>query len=68
MLEKMPGLGNQSEARPPVCKSSSKQLIYRPTANAVDDILRNVEDMMKANPCITVHAVAEELGIGHERD
>ncbi|GFV07628.1 hypothetical protein TNCV_4941301 [Trichonephila clavipes] len=30
--------------------------------NVVDDLLRKVDDMIKANRCIT-----EELGIGHER-
>ncbi|GFT30609.1 hypothetical protein TNCV_711551 [Trichonephila clavipes] len=38
----------------PVCK------------NVVDELLRKVDDMIKANRRITIDGAAEELKIGHE--
>ncbi|GFT29222.1 hypothetical protein TNCV_3588151 [Trichonephila clavipes] len=35
--------------------------------NVVDDLLRKVDDVIKANRLITIDGVTEELGIGDER-
>ncbi|GFY31445.1 hypothetical protein TNCV_4990041 [Trichonephila clavipes] len=35
--------------------------------NVIDDLLRKVDDMIKANWRITIDGAAKELGIGHER-
>ncbi|GFS49995.1 hypothetical protein TNCV_1836391 [Trichonephila clavipes] len=44
-----------------------KQKVIATLMNVVDDLLRKVDDIIKANPRITIDGVAKELGIGHKR-
>ncbi|GFU07594.1 hypothetical protein TNCV_2225641 [Trichonephila clavipes] len=48
-------------------RHNPKQKVIAILMNVVDDLLRKVEDMIKANRRITIDGVTEELGIGHER-
>ncbi|GFT22494.1 hypothetical protein TNCV_3274551 [Trichonephila clavipes] len=43
-----------------------KQKVITILMHALDDLLRKVDDMIKANWRIPIDGVAEELGIGHD--